>query len=352
MNIAIIGCGASALYFAATNKTDSITIFERNKKIASKLLASGNGKCNLLNINATPNDYNNKKFMEELFLRVSPKDIYDTFTNLGLSIKTDEEGRCYPISESSQTVLNILEKNMHSKIILEHTVKSINKIGDKYKIDSYDLLFDKVILATGSSASIIKDKSRLCYDYLKDIKLTRLRPSLTGFITESLDKISGVRVKALVKLLDGNNLIHEEAGEVIFKNDGISGIVVMNMSSYYNRYNLKNPILELDLLPGYNPKDLEGALNPKLYSYVKSEGINPHKMILNIKDTYSFENAQVVSGGVDINEINNDFSLKKDKNIFLMGEMLDIDGVCGGYNLLFAFASAEIVRRCIKWKYS
>lgn len=347
MNIAIIGCGASALYFAATNKKDSITIFERNKKIASKLLASGNGKCNLLNINATPNDYNNKRFIEKLFSSVSPKYIYDSFQNMGLLIKTDEEGRCYPVSESSQTVLNILLKNINAKIILEHTVKKISKIGDKYKIDSYDKLFDKVIFASGSCANIINDKSSLCYGYLEDIKLTKLKPSLTGFITGRYEKISGVRSKALVKLLDGDKLIHSESGEIIFKNDGISGIVVMNMSSYYNRYILKDPMLEIDLLEGYNPKDLEGALNPKLYDYIKSNNINPHKMILKIKDTYSYETAQVISGGVDLEEINDDFSYKKDKNIFFMGELLDIDGICGGYNLLFAFASAEKVRRCI-----
>ena len=349
MNIAIIGCGASALYYAVNDKINNIVIFEKNKKIASKLLASGNGKCNLLNLNAKPSDYNNEEFMKSVFNTFSPKDIYVNYASLGLSMKVDEEGRVYPISESSQNVLNILLKNTKAKIITEYKVNKITKINGKYKINDYDMLFDKIILASGSSANIIKDKQSDCYKYLSDlnIKLTPLKPSLTGFITNNLKEISGIRVKASVKLFNNKKLISTESGEIIFKDDGISGIVVMNMSSRLNRLDVKDPYLEIDLIPGINPKDLEGALNPNLYKYILKNNIDPHKFILNIKSTYDIMHSQVVSGGVDLNMINNDFSYVKDNNIYMMGEMLDIDGICGGYNLLFAFLSASIVLRSI-----
>lgn len=351
MNIAIIGCGASALFFAATCKKYNITIFERNKKIASKLLASGNGRCNILNINAKPENYNNPKFMEDVFNNVSSSYLYKTFNKLGLTLKQDDEGRVYPFSESSANVLDILLDNINAKIISDYKVERINKVNNKYQINDYNTLFDYVILASGSSASINPDKSDICYSYYESLNLKHspLKPSLVGFKAINMKRISGVRCKANVRLYNDSKLIYKENGEVNFKDDGISGIVVMNMSSYYNRINkLNNPYLILDLLPGVNPSNYKGALNPILYDYIISNNIDPHNFKIDIISTYDMSKAQVASGGIDLNEINSNFSLKKDNNIYLMGEMLNIDGVCGGYNLTFAFASAEIVRRSIE----
>ena len=347
MNIAIIGAGASALFLQALlkNKYD-ITIFERNKKIASKLLASGNGRCNLLNINASSNDYNNKGFMDKVFSKVNTMDILKIFNKLGLTTTIDEEGRVYPISLSSETVLNILTDKMNAKVELNYIVKSIKKVGDKYQINDYKTLFDYCVLASGSSAAIIEEKQNLCYDYLKLFNLSpkSINPSLVGFkIKNSLKGLFGVRCKALCKLYVDNMLIHEERGEVIFKEDGISGIVIMNMSSYYNRTNKNRSYITLDILEGINPNNLKGALNPKMYLYVIENRIDIHSFRLDIVDTYGIKDSQVINGGIDVSNISDTFRLNNDKNIFLMGEMLDIDGICGGYNLSFAFMSAYIV---------
>ncbi len=347
MNIAIVGCGASALFLSAMlDKKYNVVIFERNKKIASKLLASGNGRCNLTNIFASPSCYNNEYFMSDLFKRVSVDDILKKFHEMGLETVVDSEGRVYPLANISETVLNILLDNINAKIELNYTVESIKKVNSKYQINDYNKLFDIVILASGSSASIIESKQNICYNYLDslNLKINNLKPSLVGFITKnSYKELIGVRSKAFVSLYINDKLIHSEAGEVIFKENGISGIVIMNMSSYYNRHKIKSARIELDILEGVNPKNLKGALNPKIYDVVMKYGLNPHNIVLDIKSTYNISDAQVISGGVDLSLIDNNFRLKNDNNIYLLGEMLDIDGVCGGYNLTFAFMSAYIV---------
>ena len=347
MNIAIVGCGASALFLSAIlDKKFNITIFERNKKIASKLLASGNGRCNLTNIYASPKCYNNESFMAKLFKRVSVDDILNKFKDFGLETVQDSEGRVYPLSNISETVLNILLDNISAKIELNYTVETIKKINGKYKINDYNTLFDIVILASGSSASIIESKQNLCYNYLDslNLKVNNIKPSLVGFKTKNCYKeLIGVRSKALVSLYIDDKLVHCESGEVIFKDGGISGIVIMNMSSYYNRYNSKKARIELDILEGINPINLKGALNPKMYDTILKYNLNPHNIVLDIIGTYSISDAQVISGGVDLSFIDDNFRLKNDNNIYLLGEMLDIDGLCGGYNLTFAFMSAYIV---------
>ena len=136
MNIAIIGAGASALFLSALLKNKhNIVLFERNKKIASKLLASGNGRCNLLNLNANPNSYNNCEFMEKVFRRYNVFDIKKIFERMGLEMISDDEGRVYPISLISETVLDILLDNIDAKIELNYIVNRITKVGSKYQIN-------------------------------------------------------------------------------------------------------------------------------------------------------------------------------------------------------------------------
>ncbi|MGM9971857.1 MAG: NAD(P)/FAD-dependent oxidoreductase [Anaeroplasmataceae bacterium] len=359
MKIAIVGCGAGALLLSSKLKNANITIFERNKKIGSKLLASGNGKCNLLNINATCDNYNNKEFVSKLITSYPPRVVLNEFHKLGLITKIDDEGRVYPHSESSQAVLNILLDNIKAKIITDYTVKSITKVNGKYKINDYNELFDYLVLDTGSKASLKEEYQNIPYDYLSSLNIgvTKLYPSLVGFKTNmNIASLSGLRCKTNVKLYVDNMLIHEEKGEVIFKNDGLSGIVIMNMSSYYQNTNKRNAYITLDLLYPYNESDIlniKGAIHPLLYNYylknnMKLRDLKEFK--INITDTYDFLNAQVVSGGVKLSLINDDLRLVSDDHIFLMGEMLDINGVCGGYNLLFAFMCALKIYDCLEGK--
>lgn len=339
MNVAIIGGGASGLYLANLlhNSNISFTIFN-NGKIGRKILASGNGRCNIANTNLDKSKYHDNKLVEKLL--VNKNKVFDLFNKLDIYTKEDDEGRLYPISESSQSILNILTKNINNNII-DLKVDTITKKNNKYIINNKYANFDKVIIAIGSISAIDEaDTHKLlnCFN----LKFNDFKPSLVGFkIKNKIKVISGVRAKCNVGLYNGGKLIHSEDGEVIFKDDGISGICIMNLSSYYQHLDKPiNPYIKLDLLKGNKFNSLESVLNPKLLKYITDNNIDPNNMILNIINTYGFKNSQVSVGGVDISSLNDDLSLKSDNNIYFMGEVIDVDGVCGGYNLFFACLSA------------
>ncbi len=345
MHLAIIGAGASGLLLATLLEKLNInyTIFNKGK-IGSKLLASGNGRCNISNLNYNDEAYHHNKLAN--IIKNNQNDLFNYFKELKIYTKSDDEGRMYPISESSQSVLNILLKHIHHEIIDEE-IKIIKRKNNGYYLNNNYGPFDKLVLATGSPASF----KAFNYDYLKslNLKINEFKPSLVGFKTNlNIKKISGVRAKSNTKLYNNNELIHEEKGEVIFKDNGISGIVIMNQSSYYNHLNkINNPKIILDLIDK-DYDSLDSILNPKLLEYININKIDPHHFIIPIKETYEMEFAQVAKGGIDLSYINDNLTLKNDNNIYAMGELLDIDGVCGGYNLMNAFTNAIEVYKEIK----
>lgn len=346
MKVAIIGAGASGLMLSRilTQMNISYTLFER-KKPGRKLLASGNGRCNISNINVNSNSYLGNSFAYNL-VKNNQKELFNLFNKLNIYTYSDDEGRLYPISESSQSVFNILTENINN--IKYITVNTIIKNNNKYYINNEYGPFDYVAITIGSNASINEEYS---YSLLSSIgvKYNEFKPSLVGFkLKEKTKEISGVRQKCTIKLLDKNNIIYSEKGEVIFKNDGISGICIMNASAFYNHYpNKNNLVLAIDLLNGKNYNSLESVLKPDLLDYINKYNLNPSNLIFNIIDTYDIKNAQVGYGGISLNEINDNLSYKMDTNIYFGGEVLDCDGVCGGYNLMIAFCSAIAIARSL-----
>ena len=165
--------------------------------------------------------------------------------------------------------------------------------------------------------------------------------------------LSGCRCKAICSLYQKDKLIYQEAGEVTFKDDGVSGIVILNLSARYNRLKDKR-----DCYIGFNfmydepdydvdehlrkHHNLCGLLHPKLNRLYERKQFNIKDLRFKITDTYELEFAQVCTGGISVEEINEDFELKKYPKIYAIGEMIDIDGICGGYNLFFAWASAYL----------
>ena len=344
--IGIIGAGALGLYLGNYLKLNNIDfkIFEKNK-IGSKILASGNGRCNIGNDNINLSFYHNVKFNN--FVNYKDK-VYMLLKDLGIYIKTDEEGRLYPFSESSQSVVNILTKNIKDNIINENITK-IEKKDNGYYLNNNGP-FEKVVIAIGSTASLSKTEG--FYDILDNLKVKydKFIPSLVGFkVKENLKAITGVMTNAKVSLINNDKLIYEEEGKIIFKDDGISGICIMNLSSFYQKLDNKNNTkLVIDFYPGFdNYKSIEGMFNPKLYNYILKNNIDIHKFSLNIKDTYDLKLAQVGMGGISLDELNSNYSLKKDNNIYAGGEVVDITGLCGGYNLYHAFSSAYIIGESI-----
>lgn len=389
-HIAIIGGGASGIFSALHlkklfNNQIDITIFEKNSRIGRKILASGNGKCNLSNETILDNNIYNNELATKIYNEFPPIKLREYFDTLGLFTKVDQSNRVYPQTESSNSVLDLMLLHLNKakvNILTNEIVVDIKKQNNKYlvKTKNIEKQFDYVIISTGSKATSKLGSNNEGYDILKklNINITPLKPGLVGIKTKKQDvsTLSGIRQKAIVKLYDNNKVIFDELGEVQFKDEGISGIVVMNASSIIARTN-NNLKMSLDLLPNLNKDELINKLeyisnlNNNISLKELTHGILPkmlaNKICDNLKDnlnirnfvklsknypitiegTYGFDNAQICVGGIDLSELKDTLELKKHPNIYVTGEVIDIDGLCGGYNLQFAFASSYVVTNAI-----
>ncbi len=366
VKVAIVGGGSAGLFLAALlgkYPHVEVHVWEKSAKTGTKLRASGGGKANIWNEHISERNYNNAPFMHKLLQQVNVCTIEQAFHNMGLLTIADSEGRVYPASQFSATVTNVLYENMGSQVHI-HTGCEVTCISSRHNvwyINHADMAYDYVVLATGSPAGMIA-KNRAGYNhYLQPLHLhTQVcRPSLTGFRIKHYDSIlCGCRAKAVVKLYQGSTLLMEEAGEITFKEDGLSGIVILNASAYYNRLKQRqNCYLEINFLYAHSAYNVQqhvqkygspaGLVHPKICELYKQKHIDVQHYRMEIADTYDYDTAQVCAGGISTDEINDDFELKKHPHLYAIGEMLDIDGVCGGYNLFFAFAGAYRVHESI-----
>ena len=358
-HIAIIGAGASGLFLAkklSESPGMDVTVFEKNRQVGAKLRASGGGKANIFNRDIRPEHYNQPEFVSELLRNYSPEQLEKQFSEWGLVTITDEEGRIYPASQFSQTVVDVLTHypNDNVQLVTNYDIQHLEYKNHKWIINDYPTPFDVLVLASGSPAGMIPKNQRGYNHFLQDLslKINPLESSLSGFILKDYPKsLSGCRTKAVVSLYQNKKLIHKESGEITFKDDGVSGIVIMNLSAYYRRLlSTKNCRLEINLTYWDENFDTDtylrdnrnttGLLHPKLAALYQQKPFDIHRLTFQIEDTYSLEGAQVCHGGIDLSEIDGNFAAKRFKNLYILGEMLDVDGVCGGYNLFFAFASA------------
>lgn len=378
MKVAIIGGGASgvlcALKLKKLNNKYDITIFEASNKLLKKVSISGNGRCNLGNLYITDECYLNKRSIQDLSTHLG--DSLAFFENLGLLTYTDNEGRIYPLSKEANSVVEILNKELfynRIKVINNTFINEIKRVDNQYLIK--DDRYDYVVIATGSNAGI-----KLNYDPYElinnlNFKMTALKPGLVGFkVKEDLTDIAGVRASITVSAFG-----KKTQGEIIFKEDGVSGICVMDLSIFKN----DDSQMLIDLLPDYSLDDLLNYMHKKISNDSKLKLHNlmlgtVHSKILNIinrkyhnelvndltddevikylkifkefkltiTDSYDLSNAQVVCGGVCFDEVVN-FESKKYPNLFLVGEVLDQAGICGGYNLWFAFTTGIVVAEII-----
>ena len=400
--IVIVGAGASGLMAsiylkeqAVKNNIDlDIVLVEKNDRVGKKILSTGNGKCNFTNTVLEPIHYNNPDFVKPILDSFSCEDLQNWFLTKGLYSKADKEGRVYPITESASSVLDIfrieLEKN-NIRVITSFAMNSIKPKGKGYIISDgvNNIYADEVIISTGGLSAPVLGTNGDGHRVLKslNISLTKMQPGLVGIKTnkESIRSLSGLRTKSLVTLYENNQIVKSEFGEVQFKDDGISGIVIMNLASCIK--DLNNSYLEADLLPSFSEEDIVEYLLNKQQQYGNFfvsqmlVGLLPNILSLKIlkdlgyKDNtkikhlpkaefykiakaikkytfkpvalYGYDRSQVTVGGVDLKEVNENLELIKLPNIYLCGEILDIDGMCGGYNLHFAFASAVHVSNAI-----
>lgn len=399
---AVIGGGASGLICACTaakklNGKGTVTLIEKNPRTGKKILVTGNGRCNLTNINSSEKNYlgSFKKSVSSVLSDISPKDLLDYFYTLGLVTTTDSEGRVYPLSKQASSVLDVLRnecKRQNVKELCDCEIDDIkiNKnsfllIGGEKRITA-----KKVVIATGGKTT---DKLGCDGKMLKILKnlghtVTPLSPALTYIkVDSSLPKsLKGIRASCSTKLISNGKNIMQTNGELQFSEKGLSGICMFDLSCLVNEK--ENQEISVNFIPDNSFSDnlnmlmyrisnqkaepcenlFTGLFHKNLaHAVLKTSGISLTKTIgdlcsaqiktlcKNITDMRfkvvgkgGFENAQVTLGGIVGEQINeHTMESKVVKNLYICGEAVDIAGFCGGYNLQFAFASGILAGRNI-----
>lgn len=403
--IVIIGAGASGLVaaiFAAKCQNDVI-LLEKNDICGKKILATGNGRCNFWNEDQSLTHYRSSNFgeIEKILNKKNKEKILNFFEKIGIEPKI-KNGYYYPFSNqaiSMQKALVIEAQKANVKIKKDAEVINIKKLKDKFEIyikDGSKIIADNVILSTGSKAAPKTGSDGWGYKICKNFNHSIIEPlpALVQLKAEEkfLKEWDGIRADVLIKLYENNKKQAEEKGEIQLTNYGISGICVFNLSGRVSRGldEKKEERVEINFLDGLNIKTknefidwmdkrnkkvknrsifelLEGVLNYKLVNVLlklskinnqsRWEELDDNKMQhlaknivsfnLNITGTNSFEKAQVCSGGVPLNEINvNTMQSKKVEGLFITGEIIDVDGDCGGYNLEWAWITGMIAGTC------
>ena len=398
MKIGIIGAGASGMFAAITaaRQGADVVLIEKKDRIGKKILATGNGKCNFTNTIMGEKDYHSKteNIFEKYIQRFDNEQVLSFFRQQGMLIK-DRNGYCYPRSEQAATVLDILRCCLKAKgirIFTESCPISIQakKKGFEVLLDNKKkLCFDKLILACGSLAGEKQKDDYNGYTYAKMLghSIVPVVPALVQVRAKGKEfkSIAGVRCEAKIQLFTGKKKIVEEQGELQLTDYGISGIPVFQLSRYvaYGVYEKKSMYAIIDFLPEYDEeqwktivsekwkhadKDISveefftGFLNKKLnMMFLKSAGLKPEGILkeyswekiwkacslmkqwkIELEGTNPYENAQVCAGGVSLEEVTAQLESKLVKGLFFAGELLDVDGRCGGYNLQWAWTSGYL----------
>lgn len=400
--ILIIGGGAAGMMAAASalDLGGRVMIIEKMNQLGKKILATGNGRCNYTNLDQKAEYYHVKESDDvwKLLQRFDEKKTISFFKEIGI-YPTERDGYVYPMSMQALALRNCLERKIKkAEIHLEEEVLDINekisatgkKTGYIVRTNKDKYLVKNVILTAGGMASKCHGSNGACFSILKKLGHTIVEPvpALTWFkLSGKYTKVwAGVRVKGCIKVYNENGeILAKDGGELQLVAAGISGIPVFQVSRYVSREinNNKKAYIEVDFLPDFSCDEiyreiikrknnnrelevsciLEGILNNKLVeaillqSDIKKETlmedileVQCEKICGFIKcfraDVYEmagFDNAQVTSGGVERCEI--DFcnmSSRLHEGLYFAGEIVDVDGICGGYNLQWAWSSGYI----------
>lgn len=384
-DVIIIGGGAAGLFLASQlPPAINAAILESNDRVGKKLLATGNGKCNLTNLDMNIMHFNRPNVAESFLDRFDASDAIAAFEKMGLVTKVIDK-RVYPYSECASTALDVLRRAVERRgthIFTGHFVNFIENFSDAFNIsgvikhpdkpsEAFNFHSDAVVLATGSPATFGRDSTSLFTAFGHTVR--PMTPSLVPIRTdkEPLKGLQGVRVKAGVRIG-----YRYEVGEVLFKDFGLSGIAVFNMAGEIARGRAKEgDMLTVDFMPEYSKAEVEDILRRRdngrcsvgelllgtFHSRVQERiawaaGCEPEDRaatkigaLANAIKNYRFtiegvgdvSLAQVMSGGLNPREFDDNLMSLKCKNAYAVGEAIDIDGDSGGYNLQWAWSSAK-----------
>ena len=363
MKIGIIGGGISGVYAALQIKemhpNYNVEILEHNDKLNKKIYATGNGRCNFANSSSLENKYSNPDFALPILKEHTYQDIINYFNKIGIAT-VFEGSNAYPMSKCATTVGLMMEQRVNElgiKVKLNVDVfsfKSSNNGLINVVTNNGSFFYDKIVVALGGKSSSQLGSDGSGFELLKNkgYELTELNPVLCPIKTKENTKlVDGVRAQVVLSTYSGNKLINKEEGELLFKDKGLSGIVVFNATHYINIANKKDITFHIDFVPLVNKPikvdDYISYVNPKLAKYLENINANIHDTVFTFKDFYDFSVAHVTHGGLKLNQVNDSLESKIEKNVYFIGEILDVDGICGGYNMMWAFASAYRVAKRI-----
>ena len=398
-DIAVIGGGASGMIAALsaikTTPGLRIAVLERMNRVGKKLMATGNGRCNITNMNASEKNYHGSvDFMRPAMNQYPPEKVLDFFETLGVHAREEEEGRVYPMSDQASSVLDALRLSMEEagvEEICDFEVVSLTRAKDGYRLtakDSRQLIARRVVCAAGGLASPSLGGSSTGYHLLESCghELSPRFPALVQLKTnpEYTRPLKGVKYSGAIDLLVNGQIRRTETGEILFTEYGLSGIAVMQISRIAAQaFSQKRPPTveaRLHLLPMTYQETfdllkarrrtlsrralenfLTGLVNKRLgqmlIKWTTGLNLNEPSSILTdsqlsdlaialtewmieITGTQGFDQAQVTAGGVKTEDINpHTMESQLADGLYITGEVLDIDGDCGGYNLQWAWAS-------------
>ncbi|HSH35161.1 NAD(P)/FAD-dependent oxidoreductase [Schnuerera sp.] len=398
LKVLVIGGGAAGMMAAisARNHGADVTILERNNRVGKKILATGNGRCNYTNVNLSIENYHgkNKKFAYSCLSQFNVDDTINFFERLGITPAVEENGKVFPLSFQSSSVLDVLRfelEYLDIEVITEAYVVNIKK-DDNFIItlnDGRKIYGDRVILSTGGNAAPNTGSDGNGYTLAHKLGHT-IEEIIPGLVQLKLEgnlfkQVDGVKFIGTAGLYQKNKLIKEDKGDILFTSYGISGPPILQLSrtalQYLNKgenVDLKVSIIHtktkeelFDYLQyrfGFMPKKtieigLIGLINKRLIiPILKKISIDNNKLIAHLSKeeikrlskiltdlrfsiigSKSWDNAQVTAGGIATKEIDSStMESKFIKGLYFAGEIVDIDGDCGGFNLQWAWSSGYV----------
>ena len=378
MKIVIVGGGASALFSAINikNNDNEVLILEKDMELGKKILVTGNGRCNYFHDPLDIKSYYSSDIdiLDKLITDDLKKEVLDKFNSLGI-IPRIIDGYYYPYTNQAKTIRNMFLYEINRlgiSYLTNYEVKSIRSFNNGFIIND-DITCDKLIISCGG------DK----YQHIDNnfnIKEEKIFPSLMPLVTDVNYDLKGIRCNASVSLFINGMFIDKEVGMLQFTQDGLSGICIFNLSREvpYALDNKANINIKVDFIPDINDIDsffnrydiplkevLNRLLDQKIANIIVSKldignkiykelnNKEKSKLVKYLKEFsfniigYNEKLAEVRSGGVSLKEVDNNLESLKIKNLFFTGEVLDVVGKCGGYNLGFAWISSLIVSKKI-----
>ena len=404
-DVIIIGGGAAGLaasvFLGRAANGRRIAVLEKGPRVGKKLMATGNGTCNLTNVKATAADYHGAPRLAGVALEAfSVAETMEFFTSIGVDCATRPDGKVYPLSEQAGAVLDALRLEAQAlgvEIVCDTKVTALKKQGNTWCVvcDNAQYTARQVLVTVGGAAAPALGGSAEGYRLLTDLgcEKTPLFPSIVQMrtATDFVRSVKGIRVDATITLrMDGREMA-QNYGEVLFADYGLSGPAVMFISrpvADWERQKKGDVVAHLDLLPDWDNdrllarlrqrsqltgRTLEDLLTGLLHKRVgqtilRVAEVLPltrevdtltedelNRIVKTIKNwkipvtgTQGFGGAQVTAGGIAATEIDPaTFAVKRLPGVYAAGEVLDVDGNCGGYNLQFAWSSAYVAAQAI-----